>query len=219
MLGLYDPYHCPRHQGKPVVIDGKLDEWPVLPQRCPDPAGPPVAMPENRRDDADGSFSFALEYDDSCLYLALQVLDDSIFLDSTQNSWEQDGVEIRMIALPEPARSKATNSWHCWLVPSSRPGAAGTWAMAWPQDKQVALVTTDKGYSFELAIPLRLVSAKQQRPWEAVRLNIAVFDYDRAGKGSQLFWQPPWGRGAVSKYPGSGTFVKTENRPQIKLIK
>ena len=115
--------------------------------------------------------------------------------------------------MPDPTRSKTTiGTWHCWLAPAAKPGAAGKWEMAWPQEKTIALVTTDKGYNLEMAIPLRIVNTKQQKPWEAVRLNITMFDQDGPQGGTAIFWQPNWGWSPVSKYPGSGTFVKTDDR-------
>jgi len=73
-----------------------------------------------------------------------------------------------------------------------------------PPGTKVACVQTPTGHNTEIAIPASYLDGRQGRSWRAFRLNVAVDDFDKPGRGAQLWWRPDW-RTARTR-PGSGTF-------------
>jgi len=203
---------CTRRDG-PVVVDGKLDEWKDLPFACTEPAqvrGDAKAW----RGQSDGSFRFAVQYDARFLYIAIDVTDDALVLDPTKSVWDQDGLEVRVDARPDPARSagRGKDEGKDFVMVGLSPGRTEAEMVRfepsqWPEGTLAACVKTDKGWSAEIAIPVAYLDEKQGGAWKEFRLNIALDDVDSpTGKGQQLWWRPDW-RGAMN-YAGSGTFRK-----------
>jgi hypothetical protein len=194
-----------------VTVDGRLEEWGDLPNLCREPA-------EVRRDPktwsgpADGRFRFAVAHDDACLYLAVEVTDDVLVLDPRKAVWDQDGIEVRLDARPEPERSagRGTGEFQDILLAALSPAAEGGERVCYGRDRlpegtRVACVRTGTGYAAEIAIPSAYLDAKQGKAWEAFRLNVAVDDFDGPeDRGSQLWWRPDWRHD--KNYAGSGTF-------------
>jgi hypothetical protein len=203
---------CTRRDG-PVVVDGKLDEWKDLPFACTEPAqvrGDAKAW----HGPSDSSFRFAVQYDAKYLYIAIDVTDDALVLDPAKNVWDQDGLEVRLDARPDPARSagRGKDEGKDFVFIGLSPGRTPEEAVRcdpseWPEGTLAACVKTDKGWSAEIAIPIAYLDAKQDGAWKEFRLNIALDDFDSpGGKGKQIWWRPDW-RGAMN-YAGSGTFRK-----------
>ena len=207
---------CPRRESG-VQVDGKLDEWKALPIACERPAQ--IQLTAAAWDGpADGSFKFAVEYDDNFVYFAADVVDDKLALDP-QNSepWHRDGIELRLDARPDPERSagRGEGEFDKILFTALCPGddPAKTYCVSpdkLPAGVKFACVKTPKGHATEIAIPVKYLDAKQGKPWEAFRLNVQVDDFD--GKpddlsdAAQLCWRPDWRR--QLNYAGSGTFRK-----------
>ena len=65
-----------------------------------------------------------------------------------------------------------------------------------------------KFWTAEVAVPTRHIEAAAGRPWESVRLNVCVYDYDPAtgGRATYMLWRPDWD--SPENNPGSGTFVR-----------
>ena len=125
---------------------------------------------------------------------------------------QQDGVEIRLNAEPEPPRSHCRGwevGWDRLLSVICSPGQQPGDMVRWQHEKlpggtQVVCVKTAAGHNTEVAIPVSYLDMKQGRPWQAFRLNVAVDDVDADGQVAQLWWKPDWRE--MQTYAGSGTF-------------
>jgi len=203
---------CPR-RAAPVVVDGRLDEWDRLPLSCVEPR----QISRDRRTwrgPADGSFKFAVEHDEEYVYVAVATTDDDLMLDPGRLPWQQDGVEVRLDARPEPQRSagRGRGEFTDVLLVALSPGLTPEQMVVYgrerlPEGVKAVCVATEGGYSTEIAVPVRYLNEKQGGPWEAFRLNIAVDDFDGDfDAGAQLWWRPDWR--TPMNYAGSGTFVR-----------
>ena len=85
----------------PVTVDGTLDEWDELPFLCTQPAEV-IKRAKTWKGPADGSFKFAVEYDEKYLYIAARVTDDKIHARPGDVPWRRDGLQIYL-----DARSKS----------------------------------------------------------------------------------------------------------------
>jgi len=200
-------------QDKPVVIDGKLDEWGELPIAA--------ARPNQVSGDAsswtgpdDASFRFGVRQDDQNVYIAVATKDERIVVLPGQRTWLQDGVEVRVDARPDPARSNnrggndGVDNLAVLMVPGGTPEQTRFHQKQRnAKDVTAACVTTPDGHAAEIAIPHRVLDAAQKGRWKELRINVAVNDLDdEVGTAAHLWWRPDW-RGAET-YSGSGTFER-----------
>ena len=211
-LGVDSVIACPRRD-KPVKVDGRLDDWPDLPLTCRAPQQI-LLDPDTWFGPDDGSFRFATAYDDDNLYIAVEVTDDRMMFDPGRSVWEQDGLELRLDARPDPARSQGrgdaegTDFMVFAVGPGRTPAEAATYGpMNSPGAPQVAWSRTGGNYTVEIAVPASYLNKAQGGRWGAFRLNIAMDDFDYPGRpGAQLWWRPDW-RHSLN-YVGSGTFKR-----------
>ncbi len=205
-------FECP-HRTDPVVVDGRLDEWPELPFVCRKPAQIQLD-PKAWQGPDDSWFRFAVEYDEEYLYIAVETNDDRLVLDPDKRPWRQDGIEVRVDARPDPERSngRGQGQFSEILFIALSPGETSDQMVYFNREKvpegvQAICVKTATGHAVEIAVPAAYLNEKQGEPWKAFRLNIAVDDYDEAtGPGAQIWWRPDWRRALT--YPGSGTFQR-----------
>ena len=209
-IGIEQLQDCPRRQA-PVLVDGNLGDWPGLPIVCRKPAETRID-PETWNGPDDCSFRFGAVYDDELLYLAVETIDEASVVHPDREPWQQDGIEIRLDARPDPVRShhQGGGEFEQFLLLAASP-AATAGESRWyrgdrlPEGIKAVCVKTEKGHNTEIAIPVSYLDERQGEPWQAFRLNIAVDDFDApGGPGSQLCWRPDWRRNLT--YPGSGTF-------------
>ena len=197
----------------PVTVDGKLNDWASLPIRCHAPAQV-NPNPENWYGTEDAAFRFGLCHDADFLYIAVEVKDDDAYYVKGEQPWVQDGVEIRIDARPDPARSLGTGEkeFDDFLVISIVPGQNQTQIYQHdklPEGLQAVSVATATGHITEAAIPVAYLNDKQGKAWEYLRVNVAVDDFDHGKDNildSQLWWCPDWRK--PDNYSGSGTFIK-----------
>jgi hypothetical protein len=212
-IGVETPNVCAR-SAAPITVDGRLAEWGKLPFTSSDSALLEDA-PAKRRKRQDGDFRFATRYDDKYVYVAVQMTDKKVLTDPERRPWDQDGVDIRLDARPDPERSagrgeaEGTNFVFVSISPgraNDRPTSFGVERL--PAGSQIACVRTPKGYAAELALPVSYLNTKQKGSWQGFRLNVAANDYHRADWRDpvRLTWRPDW-RSELN-YPGSGTFVR-----------
>jgi len=205
------PKHpCPRCTG-PVTVDGKLDDWKALPFECTQPAQIEFD-PSMHKGTDDCRWRFGVAYDERYLYIAIEVTDDKSYLRPGKKVWQQDGVELFLMATPEPGRSMH----HGWggqfgdvlpllVARGQKPGATVVFDRArLPKGTKVACVTTPTGHATEIAVPVAYLDQMQGRAWQEFRLGLAVDDWDNDHKGAQLWWLPDWRRSR--HIAGSGTF-------------
>ena len=199
-----------RSAERPVRVDGMLDEWRRLPIKVLEPR----QILKDRsafRGKSDSSYRAAVQYDDQRIYLAVEVTDDSVSVERDTEPWEQDGVEIRLDARPEPARAHSRGARDgrdfLFLAASPSPSAADDWVVGWayerfPRDTEVACVRSETGFVLEAAIPRVALDQALGARARDIRVNIAVNDGDADGQ-SQSWWWPDWR--TEQDVPGSGT--------------
>lgn len=193
----------------PKTIDGRLDDWTRLEYEVLDPFE--IQMDhESWAGPQDGRFKFDLKRDNQFVYIAVEAFDDEFVQIEDEFPWQQDSVEIRLDARPDPERSvsRGQGEFESILLIAITPGEDETevfGADQLPQGLKARCRVADRGYVTEVAVPVEYLNRMQGRAWEAFRLNITMNDYDEA-QGAQLWWQPDWRR--EQNIAGSGTFIR-----------
>lgn len=208
-IGLDRIHDCPRAKG-PVTIDGSFDDWSTLPLAAMAPSGR-----DGWNGSADCGYRFATAHDENYLYVAVETHDDKSVLHPAGYPWEQDGVEIRVDARPDPERSRGRgdDEFKTILLLAMSPGETPGQTLLYSREKlpvgtKAVCVKTADGHRTEAAIPVAWLDQKQGGPWKEFRLNVAVDDQDDPdGKISRLlWWRPDWR--SPANFEGSGTFRK-----------
>lgn len=180
---------------KPIQVDGKLNEWQL-----------PYSLP------TDEPVRFGITYDNANLYLAIQVTDNEILAPSDLPAFNQDFVGF--VVDGQPLAKSAGDRGEAWFKnslyfiagPEDQSGKNSTWDLG---EEEKALkwkcIQSEKGYSFELAIPLTYISNLQGANWQTVRVNIVTQDKDATGT-KRTFWYPNWREN--DHVTGSGMFFK-----------
>ncbi len=198
-----------RRVNRPLVVDGALGDWGKLEFSVRRP-GQVSKQEDAYRGPADNRFEVGVRHDDEHVYVAVRVFDDSVSAKPGVPPWEQDGVEIRLDARPEPNRShyaSARDGRDVILValsPSDDSDETWLYEAGWVQSPPGIVsrcVRDAAGFVAEVAVP-RAALAKMGSS-SAVRINVAVSDGDADGQ-SQSWWWPDWREDA--HVPGTGTF-------------
>lgn len=198
-----------------VRLDGDLEEWqlPYSVTRQGDIASP-------QTDPADISFRFGLGYDRENLYLAAEVVDDSIVASDTLTALDQDALIVSVDARPDPERSSnqplaealasgamTRMAIELLTLEPERPAPVLEFLDDVREAIASAVVRTANGYAAEIAIPGELLSRQQGREWQTVRVGIHANDFDETERGSKsLHWQPY--RFGSAPVVGTGTFTR-----------
>lgn len=200
-----------RKTTKSITVDGKLDEWPVLPygDHPEFVESDPISHTGNK---ADGSFRFGVSYDNEFVYVAASVTDDEVLVSNGNRPYNQDGYHVNFDGRPE-AVSAVNISTGSALYIGHSPGANGEVNSTLylpdrlPEGTRAVTVRTDKGYDTEIAIPLKYITDLQGADWKTIRINADITDFDRDYRHkSILWWKPDW-RDA-GNYAGSGMFYR-----------
>jgi hypothetical protein len=171
----------------------------------------------------DASFSWDVRSTPDGVHFAVQVRDDDVVSTPERTLREQDNVVINVDARPTAERDKNVD----YLV-ARRSGelAKQITAFCGPQQKplpdpilekfapttgkagiECAARRTSDGYAVEVSIPSDQLDAQRGAPWDALRINVSVTDFDGDGMNHDVIsWRPSrFGPNAVS---GAGTFVR-----------
>ena len=207
------PFVVP-HRGDEVSVDGRLDEWDDLPYSALHP-GQLRMSPEAWGGVDDCSFRFGVASSDDHLYVAVEAVDDTALNVAEKPRWFQDGIEVRVDARPDTDRS----SWNRWggefeefiflsMLPGDTPDEQNVYSQDMlPDGVQAVCVRTGRGHNTEIAIPHAVLDAYRGGDWDALRINIAINDLDRAdGRFVQYWWRRDWR--SRESYPRSGTFTR-----------
>ena len=196
-----------------VTVDGDTGEWGRLPLAVTGPEPPARRW----RGPADASYRWGVSYDDEFLYIGVRTRDDKIWLDPSRPPHQQDGVEFRLDARPDPERSRGRALWNysdhglVMVAPPRRPGGE---PVIYVQPARLAGMAKVKalahpnGISAEVAIPAKWLDDQQGTTWTAVRINACMHDFDgpAARKAKHLWWRPDWR--THRNVEGSGTFER-----------
>jgi hypothetical protein len=193
------------------AVDGNLADWagfsygklaPLTPQK-----------PSLWKDKNDCAFRFAANNDKDCLYLALDVVDDSMVAQPGTDPWNQDGFGFYIYGLPlRDAEAKDLGKYHAvYASPGSDMKSTILWGTQWlASGIEVACVVKPGGggWTAEIAIPVKHLDLSSGRPWEKLRLNVCVYDFDKdtRDEGTYMWWRPSWD--SPENNPGSGTFYR-----------
>ena len=204
------------------TIDGALDDWGELPFVCKEPAQVLMAK-HSWTGPSDSQFAFGVSYNDSFVFVGVDVRDDKVVTGEMLTTKQQDGVEVRIDARPDPARSQGRGEWPftdfllfalsvqekgpCYVNMKSR----------LPEGTSAACARTPAGYAAEVAVPVKYLDAAQKDAWHAFRLNVTVADFDGEAKdrneAARLCWRPDWA--SDWNRVGSGTFVRRTPMPRL----
>jgi predicted alpha/beta superfamily hydrolase len=190
-----------------VLVDGDLGEWGDLPYEKTDGERGPAG------------FRFGVTYDKDYLYIACRLKDDAwIARPTLGDPIDQDGLQIRIDARPDPIRAlgRGQEAWRDFLSVEMAPGETAESTklrrrngdgFTLPQGLTAAMVRTPNGYAAELAIPASALDHAQGGPWKEFRLDICQYDaHDANGAVRRICWQPDWD--SAENTIGSGTFSK-----------
>ena len=179
-------YPCPLAPAN-VLIDGNLDEWSELTLKTG--AKPLVLGPTSDwQGPSDASIEFTLAHDARFVYCAGNVTDDTVIVD--------DSLELRFD--PRPLETRKTNpklgkGTYKFQLGSLQSGATpelkvtGTPAIS---GSVFATRRNDKGYSFEIAIPIESLTKGQTANWKGFQFTPVINDVDQAGeKPCRIIWR------------------------------
>ena len=182
-----------------VRVDGVLDddEWEstvvasVVPGHVQAPTGGwfgPV----------DASFRYGVARNDSAthLYIAVDVIDDRVVVDSRRRFPRQDAVLVQFDGRHADDRrmGRGADSYSPLLI-AIVPGQDG--AVLAGDDTPLPIVAnarrTENGYSVEISISIDDLAANYEGQLDSIRLNIGVNDADGRGTPDRIWWRPEWG--------------------------
>ena len=214
-------------RGDVPTLDGVLDDWDELPFRA-DAQGD-VASSATAATDI--SFAFAVREAAGDLYIAGNVVDDSLVASEALGPRIQDSLVVNVDSRPEPQRSAnvplypATRDGHVarmarahLTVVDARPEPPDDFLRQSQADVRWRATRTERGYSVEARIPGSFLDAQAQGRWDVLRIAVTAVDWDdgeieneipwdaRGSSGVALHWQPD--RFGEAPVAGSGTFAR-----------
>jgi hypothetical protein len=184
---IIDQSHSCRPAPAAVRVDGKLDEWP-------DPdlttgLQPLILGPsEQWQGPGDASLSFTLSHDEKFAYCVGEVTDDSVLADDT--------LEFRLDPRPIGIRklnSRLDKGSYHFQIGSLQEGVTPTLKVAGTSElpgSALATHRTNKGYTFELAIPIEALTTAQPDHWRGFQFTGVLNDLDEPGETRcRLVWR------------------------------
>jgi len=143
-------------------------------------------------DETDLTGSFSVAYDDEFLYVAIDVVDDTVVSNIAPNDikghWRSDSVEITVDPAGPGASEHTLTTFKTGIFPFDTEGNVqaerdadanqGVVSVTAP-DMQVASSATDSGYALEVAIPWNAVPG-EVAPGDTIGFNILIYDCDNA---------------------------------------
>lgn len=197
-----------------VVVDGKLDEWGVLPYEMRQP-GQIYTNELAWKGPQDMAFRFGLAHDGTTLFAALEVDDDDIKGDGVK-LWQDFALIFARAAGADPAATPLTEESVVSIVdgpdisPEEKSGyeTNDSKHVAADLGGTSAFVVGEGRVTYEFAIPLASLEKVGGTSTEHIQFNIGVNDFDPADARlgvSLLTWRPSWSTPA--HFPESGIFT------------
>ncbi|MDO3384579.1 metallophosphoesterase [Gilvimarinus sp. SDUM040013] len=211
MLAAAREYPLPKLKG--FSLDAELSEWSSTAFFANAPGA--FFTTENFSGDEDFSFRWSAGVTDKGLVLAVDVVDDDIKRDESQNYWVQDFLFFNIDAREKSRRS--IKQTYDNKVPGDRSiavvaPAAGFEALlrgnpGVPEGVELSAKVTDRGYAAEVYIPFTVLEADRGGKWDGLRINVQARDNDSGEYGMVgREWLPSWGHESV--VAGSGNFYR-----------
>ena len=206
------PHAIPKREG--ITVDGKLDEWGVLPYDVLQP-GQIYTNEMAWKGPQDLTFRFGVAHDGTTLYAALEVDDDDIKADGVK-LWQDFALLFARAAGADPAATPPTEESMVSIVegPDISPEEKSGYEQN--DSKHVAadlggasaFVLGEGRITYEFAIPLTALEKVSGATTEHIQFNIGVNDFDPADARlgvSLLMWRPSWT--TAEHFPESGIFT------------
>ncbi len=167
-----------------IAIDGDLSDWPqdmVRHWLC----RPGDIPPQDGWGDVNGSFRIGYNQDENALYIAVEMVDDSIISQSPlPHNWRyQDGNEIRL-QIPHAAESVQPLLYYVWgRTRSARVRPDGVFGPELSWEAQVEMRWGEDGVDYEWRLDLARASQGevQLRPGLVLGLDVKYLDRDQGG--------------------------------------
>ena len=180
---------------KEISIDGDLDEWELF---------------KKEATATDNEFAHGLTYDDAYLYIAAQVKDDTIVIDTSTSISRQDniGLYLSFDVAKKCARSPV-DAYHLRIAPSAQGDHSSQRLNRIPDDWRYICRQNDTGYNLEVAIPINYLNQQQAGQWQNLRINWVIDDLDDFSDWQQTvrtFIYPSWG--SDQEILGSGFYFR-----------
>lgn len=197
-----------------ISVDGKLDDWGVLPYEMLQP-GQIYTNEMSWKGTADATFRFGLVHDGEHLYVALEVDDDDID-GAGVKLWQDFAMVLARAAGNDPLTAPLTGESVVSIVqgpdiaPDEIQGYERTGSAHLSADlgARSAFVTGEGRITYEFAIPLASLEEVSGASTDHIQFNVGVNDFDpgdaRLGV-SLLMWRPNWSTPA--HFPASGIFT------------
>lgn len=204
-----------RRRGGPITIDGRLDDWRGVP-----------AIPITNRykwhtsstqtgQEGDSQARFRVAWDEECLYLAVEVVDDKLVFTNGGgvNNWNNDSLQVYIDTFCDarfkPTRGFDMNDYNYDFCrnPEDK-GKATPWRMVTPEEQltgggyalknsrlepniKTAFRERAGGYVYEIAFPKRYVQPMALEPGNVVGFGLFVNDHDGERINNSLTLTPP----------------------------
>lgn len=193
------PHDIPHRAG--IKVDGKLDEWGVLPFEVLQP-GQIYTNELAWKGPQDLNFRFGLAHDETTLYAALEVDDDDIKGDGVK-LWQDFALIFARAAGADPASTPLSEKSMLSIVegpdisPEEKAGYEKNDTQYTSADigGTSAFVVGEGRITYEFAIPLASLEKAGGASTDHIQFNIGVNDFDpsdaRLGV-SLLTWRPQW---------------------------
>lgn len=180
---------------KPPVLDGKLDDWGSASFLLGE-ARQTLRRPGRWAGAVDASAAVWLTWDEQCLYLAADVVDDKLMQAHTgAEPWHGDTLELFFNIFP--GQQRVDGFWQIAVIPPLEAGE-NLWVTGPQKDfegVEGTAVVRKGGYTLECQIPWKNLTGLAIKPGANVGFQVMLDDRDDAGRKSQLTW-----------YPGAVTF-------------
>ncbi len=205
-------HHVPRIEG--IAVDGKLDDWGVLPFEMKQP-GQIYTNELAWKGMEDATFRFGLAHDDTTLFVAMEV-DDDVVDGGGVKLWQDFAVVYARAAGEDPEKTPMTEESVVAIVegpdlsPEERAGYErnGSKHLSAELDCISAFDASAERITYEFSIPLAALKRISGAETDHIQFNIGINDYDpsdaRLGV-SLITWRPGWATGA--HFPASGIFA------------
>jgi hypothetical protein len=162
-------------------------------------------------------FSVGVFSDDYGVYIGVSVVDSCIISSAQGKPWTQDGVEIRvdsrLAAIAAVGRGNDEGRGFLLLAMSPAPDSSECWIEppTFPAGIRAQCIQTSGGFITQVAIPHGVLdSFATEAPWQSVRINVAINDYNTRGGSQRAEWFADWR--SEANIVGSGMFKRSAGR-------
>ncbi len=191
-----------------IKLDGNLKEWKD---------GDWISVesmdgtPFDFNGPTDCSLKFAKAYDDDYFYVALNIIDNDLYIKEEGSHWNQDrivlGLDARTTNLSAFNKGEGRGrDWIAYLRTFKKENPVYN-ENRLPTEVKTEVKRNDTGVTMEIAFPLEYIKKMGGANWSSLRFGLGYYDYDTDDENPTThFWFPAWN--ANEDIPGSGMLFK-----------